>query len=158
MTTTLAQQVAFTAAAKASQSTRQDHIAAAKLLTPYPTIAVAVRSADRAHHARVAAAAAANGMTAEPERLAVLADPAPQETFSETDTTSFTLVGGRYFVVVAGTFGEGGGTITLQDANSNIFATFTANGNATVDLRYGVYNFSVSNVTGLTASIKTGTY
>ena len=120
--------------------------------------AIAAKSADRANHGRAHAAAVANGMSAPGHREALLRDRPPDESFTRTDTTTFLLTGGRYFVTVAGTFGEGGGTLTLVDANGDGFATFTDNGTATIDARYSTYHWTIDNVTGLSAVVKTAPY
>jgi len=57
---------------------------------------------------------------------------------------------------LGGTFGPG--TVVLQNAAGEVFATFSGNGTATVDLRYDTYSFVVASVTNLAASIKTGVY
>jgi hypothetical protein len=158
MSTTFAQEQAFAASVSLSEGIRQADAAAGRLNLTGANLQTALRSADRAHHARVVAAAGLNSMTAPNHHAALVSDPAPQEAFTRSDTTAMILNGGRYIVAVAGTFGGGGGTVILADAAGNVFATFTDNGIAVVDLRYGTYAFALTNVTGLTATVKTGTY
>jgi hypothetical protein len=151
-------QGAFEAARSRSLSAKQDDIATYKRLLTGAAAQIAIRSADRAHRGRDFAAARDNGMVWSTHWAALQLDPPPPELFARTDSTAFPLAGGHYVVNVAGTFGEGGGTIELADADSNIFATFTDDGAATVDLRYGAFNFAVSNVTDLVAVIQNAPY
>ena len=58
----------------------------------------------------------------------------------------------------SGTFGEGGGSVTLVDADGFAHASFTEAGSATADLRFGSYNFVLTNVTDLVAGVKSAPY
>lgn len=159
-TTSLSDQVAFQASESVSLSILQNDIGVAKAAgLSSANLQTALDGAHRGHHGRVVAAARSNNMAAPGHRDALIALNAklPSENFSESDTTAFTLVGGRYFVSVVGTFG-GSGLVTLVNAGGEAFASFTANGSATLDLKYGVYNWTVTDTTGLTAVVKSGTY
>lgn len=157
--TTPAQEAAFASAATLSESIRQADVGVANATLSGATLQAAIDGAHRGHHGRVVAAATLNNMNAPNHRQALLALNAklPKENFSESDTTAFTLVGGRYVVAVTGTFG-GSGLVTLVNAGGETFASFAANGTVTLDLKYGVYNFTVTDTTGLTAIVKNGVF
>ncbi len=157
--TTLTQETTFNAAVALSESLLQNDVSAAKAALSGATLQTALDGAYRGHHGRVVAAAASNNMAAESHRDALLAlsRKLPTENFTRSDTTTMTLAGGRYVVAVAGTFG-GSGLVTLVNAGGETLASFAADGTATLDLRYGVYNFTVTDTTGLTATVKNGAY
>jgi hypothetical protein len=68
------------------------------------------------------------------------------------------LLGGRYLITVAaGTFDEGG-SVELRNAAGDVFATFADVGTATVDLLWGTYNFALTGVTDLAATVATTPY
>jgi hypothetical protein len=158
-TTTLAQTTAFRDALAVSESTLQNDIGVAKATLTGTTLQTALDGAYRGHHGRALAAATSNGMgvPAHREGLIALNRKLPKESFSRSDTTAFTLVGGRYAVAVVGTFGVAG-LVTLVNAGSEVFASFTDNGTTVLDLKYGVYNWTVADTTGLTALIQNGSY
>src|SRR4051812_20370418 len=108
--TTLSQETAFNAAVLLSESTRQNDIGVAKATLSGSTLGTALDGADRGHHGRVVAAGTSNNMTTPGHREALLAlnRKLPAENFTRSDTTTMTLVGGRYVIAVAGTFGEAG--------------------------------------------------
>jgi hypothetical protein len=159
-TTLLSDVTAFQAAEAVSASILQNDIGVAKAAgLSFAALQTALDGAHRGHHGRVAAAAKSNNMAAPAHRDALieLDCKLPKENFSRSDATTMTLVGGRYIVTVAGTFG-GSGLVTMVNAGGEVFASFAANGTATVDLKYGLYSFGITDTTGLTATVKNGTY
>ena len=157
-TTTLAQETAFNAAVALSESVRQGDVGLAKAALVGAALQSAVDGASRGHRGRVVAAATLNNVVAPGHREALdaLNRKLPAETFTRSDTTTMTLVGGRYVVAVAATFGATG--LNLVNAGGEVFASFAANGTATLDLRYGVYNWVLGDTTGLTATLKNAVY
>lgn len=152
-TTTVAQKAAFDAAKNASEGRRQQDIGVAKATLTGADITAAIKSADRAHAARVYAAGLLNNVDANAFRQSFNWNPPPPEAFTRTDSTTATLVGGRYIVSVVATFG-GAGLVTFVNAGGDVLASFTANGQATIDVPFGVYNFTLSDTTGMTAGIR----
>lgn len=139
-----------------SEGLRQSDITAALANFTGDDLPKAIKSADRSHLGRVLISAHTNsqpaGLALEAWRGFARAD----ENHTATDTTSFHLEGGHYLVTATATWG--GGTVTLVDSNSNVFATFTANGSATVDLRYGTYALTIDTATGVSVTVKTTPY
>src|ERR1051326_7279069 len=100
----------------------------------------AFASADRQFYGRIVAAAAGNSAVDASRYFTSLQGwPAPNDHVTATDQTPFRLVGGRYRVTVSATWSQGN-SVTLVDDDANVFASFTANGSADIDLPFGTYN------------------
>jgi hypothetical protein len=140
-----------------SEMTKQADFAAAYANLTGAAQGIAIRSAERRHRARIfEATRAANGVSAVGELNEIIHDPQPEENVTATDATPFTLVGGRYVVSATATWG--GGTVTLQNAAGETFASFTQNDSATINVRYGSYLLAIVTASGVTVTIAKGHY
>ena len=146
--------VTYATEVSVSESQRQSDVAAAE--ANFAGVTKAIATADRAHFGRVLASAFKNSMNAPNVLQAWRAAPPANDAHTATDTTTFHLDGGRYLVTATATWG--GGTVTLQDSLGATFATFTADGSVTVDLRYGTYALTIATATGVSVTVKTKPY
>jgi hypothetical protein len=142
----------------ASNGTLQDDMSRAMAAYTGAELGVAIRSAERAHRGRIfEATRAATGITATGEMNEIIRDPQRNENVAATDATPFTLVGGRYIVSATATWNDTG-TVTLQDAAGETFATFTDDGSATVNLRYATYSLAIDTAIDVSVTISRGSY